>query len=90
MSGAGTVVSALRFRHAVRTVVCPLVAADYILSNRMAAMRRLRSDFTNGAQRQRLLEAVRHVTELFDRPCIIVERDRMKNGEKMSTAQKSL
>ena len=40
------------------------------------------SEFSNGANKQKLLDRVRHMCELFDRPCLIIERDRVKTQDK--------
>ena len=39
-------------------------------------------EFSNGANKQKLLDRVRHMCELFDRPCLIIERDRVKTQDK--------
>ena len=39
-------------------------------------------EFANGANKQKLLDRVRHMCELFDRPTLIIEKDRDKNRDK--------
>ena len=38
-------------------------------------------DFCNGANKNKLIERIRHMCDLFDRPIIIIEKDRVKAGE---------
>ena len=37
-------------------------------------------DFINGANKAKLISRIQELSVYFDRPCIIVENDRMKNG----------
>ena len=48
------------------------------------------ADFTTGAQKAKLVDRIRQLCELFDRPCLIVEKDRVKPGEEKATATKLL
>jgi ERCC4-type nuclease len=43
------------------------------------------TDFVNGAKRAKLVERLRHLCELYDRPVLIIEKDRVKPGEMPST-----
>ena len=42
-------------------------------------------DFTNGANKKKLLDRLRLLCELFERPCLVVEKDRVKAGSKEPT-----
>ncbi|XP_078592981.1 Fanconi anemia group M protein-like isoform X1 [Branchiostoma floridae x Branchiostoma japonicum] len=74
------VVSSLRFHHDINAVVCQLGSCDYILSNRMGVERKTLSDFGNSTNREKLVQRVQELCELFDKPCLIVEKDRVKPG----------
>ena len=39
------------------------------------------TDFGNGANKSKLVDRVRHLCELFDRPCLILEKDRVKPAD---------
>ncbi|XP_013379529.1 Fanconi anemia group M protein [Lingula anatina] len=85
ISGAQDLVSDLRLKHNVHAVVRQLQGCDYVVSNRMGVERRTWSDFGNGAHRAKLVERVKRLTTLYDRPVVILEKDRVKTGEeKMS------
>jgi len=75
------VVSLLRLKHNIRAEVCQLTSCDYIVSNRMAVKRKTASDVANGANSQKLVEYMRRMCDLYDRPCLIIEKDRVKPGE---------
>lgn len=47
-------------------------------------------DFVNGSNKAALTERIRHMSELFDRPCVIVENDRVKPGEEKLHKHKTL
>ncbi|CAH1263455.1 FANCM [Branchiostoma lanceolatum] len=74
------VVSSLRFHHDINAVVCQLSSCDFILSNRMGVERKTLSDFCNSTNREKLVQRVQELCELFDKPCLIVEKDRVKPG----------
>ena len=38
-------------------------------------------DISNGANFQKLVDRMRWMCDLFDRPCVIIEKDRLKPGE---------
>ncbi|CAH1790773.1 unnamed protein product [Owenia fusiformis] len=81
------IVSALRCEHKLNAVVCQLVGCDYIVSNRMGIERKIWSDFTNGSNKQKLVDRMCHLSELFERPVLILEKDRLKPGEEKHTRQ---
>lgn len=61
--------------------MCQLTSCDYIVSNRMAVKRKTASDVASGANSQKLVECIRRMCDLYDRPCLIIEKDRVKPGE---------
>lgn len=42
---------------------------------------RLLIDVANGANSPKLVECMRRMCDLYDRPCLIIEKDRVKPGE---------
>uniref|UniRef100_A0A8C5Q7K5 ATP-dependent RNA helicase FANCM n=1 Tax=Leptobrachium leishanense TaxID=445787 RepID=A0A8C5Q7K5_9ANUR len=75
------VISCLKTVHKVKVEVCPLGGCDYIVSNRLAVERKSLSDFSSGVNRSKLVERVKNLQNLFERVCLIVEKDRVKPGE---------
>ncbi|XP_041350852.1 LOW QUALITY PROTEIN: Fanconi anemia group M protein-like [Gigantopelta aegis] len=84
ISGAQDIVSSLRLQHSFYIVARQITGCDYILSNRLAVDRKQWSDFSNGANRKKLIDRVQRMQSLYDRCCIIVEKDRVKPGEEKS------
>ena len=81
ISGSQDIVSDLRFKHNAHVSAAQLPGCDYIISNRMAVERKQWSEFSNGANREKLTERIQALKELYDRPILIVEKDRVKPGE---------
>ncbi|XP_064600468.1 Fanconi anemia group M protein-like [Liolophura sinensis] len=81
ITGGQEVVSCLRVSHQFNVAVRQLSGCDYILSNRLGVERKLWADFANGSHRAKLQERVQEMCTLFDRPCLIIERDKTKPGE---------
>lgn len=81
ISGSQEIISDLRFKHDIIVSAAQLLGCDYIVSNRMAIERKQWSEFSNGANRAKLIERMQHLGELYDRPCLIVENDRVKPGK---------
>ncbi|XP_071355094.1 Fanconi anemia group M protein isoform X2 [Trachinotus anak] len=71
----------LRQRHAATVHVCSLDGSYFIVSNRMAVERHSQSDLAAVQNRKRLAERVNSLQGLFERICLIVEKDRTKSGE---------
>ncbi|XP_041668468.1 Fanconi anemia group M protein [Cheilinus undulatus] len=71
----------LRHRHAATVHICSLDGSYFIVSNRMAAERHSQSDLASMQNRKRLAERVNSLQGLFERVCLIVEKDRSKPGE---------
>ncbi|XP_052770276.1 Fanconi anemia group M protein-like [Mya arenaria] len=87
ISSSQDIISDLRFKHDACVTAAQLQGCDYIVSNRMAIERKSWSEFSNGANRAKLVERMQHLSVLFDRPCLIIEKDRVKPGEEKSAKQ---
>ncbi|XP_039993033.1 Fanconi anemia group M protein [Xiphias gladius] len=81
ISAGAELVTSLRQRHAATVRVCSLDGGYFIVSNRMAVERLGQSDLAAVQNRKRLAERVNSLLGLFERVCLIVERDRTKPGE---------
>ncbi|XP_068729595.1 Fanconi anemia group M protein-like [Montipora capricornis] len=75
------VVSILRLKHNIKAEVCQLTSCDYIVSNRMAVKRKSASDVACAANSPKLIECIRRMCDLYERPCLIIEKDRVRPGE---------
>ncbi|KAM5235479.1 Fanconi anemia group M protein [Ctenodactylus gundi] len=74
------VISSLRATHGLHVEVCPLNGCDYIVSNRMAVERRSQSEMLNTVAKNKLIQQIKHLHSMFERVCVIVEKDREKTG----------
>lgn len=72
----------LRQRHAASVHVCSLDGGYFIVSNRMAVERHSQSDLAAMQNRKRLVERVTGMLRLFERVCLIVEKDQTKPGQR--------
>nr|XP_054597628.1 Fanconi anemia group M protein isoform X1 [Nothobranchius furzeri] len=81
ISSGVELMSLLRQRHAATVHICSLDGSYFIVSNRMAVERHSQSDVAAMQNRKRLVERVTGLQVLFDRVCLIVEKDRTKTGE---------
>ncbi|TKS86701.1 Fanconi anemia group M protein [Collichthys lucidus] len=81
ISSGVELISSLRQRHAATVHVCSLDGSYFIVSNRMAVERYSQSDLAATQNRKRLAERVNSLQGLFERVCLIVEKDRTKPGE---------
>ncbi|XP_071963956.1 Fanconi anemia group M protein-like, partial [Antedon mediterranea] len=81
LSSCPHIASSLELQHNLNSMVHQLTACDFMVSNRMGVIRKSFSDFANGANRNKLIDQVRYACQLFDRPCLIVETDRLKKPE---------
>ncbi|XP_008398144.1 Fanconi anemia group M protein isoform X1 [Poecilia reticulata] len=79
--GMVELVMSLRQRHGADVHVCSLDSNYFIVSNRMAVMRQSQSDLAAMQNRKRLAERLRNMQGLFERVCLVVEKDRSKQGE---------
>lgn len=82
ISSSVDLVASLRQRHAAAVHVCSLDGAYFIVSNRMAVERHSQSELGAMQNRKRLVERVTGLLRLFERVCLIVEKDRTKPGQR--------
>ncbi|XP_075556227.1 FA complementation group M isoform X2 [Dermacentor variabilis] len=76
-------VSALRASKNVQVEVFSLSVGSLVVGRRCCVLRKALADFGNPQNNSRLVAEVRHLFELYDRPCIILERpQRVKPGER--------
>lgn len=71
----------LRRQHATTVHVCALDGSYFIVSNRMAVERHSQSHLAAMQNRKRLAERMTSLQGLFERICLIVEKDRSKPGQ---------
>lgn len=81
ISSGVELMTSLRQRHAVTVHICSLDGSYFIVSNRMAVERHTQSDLASTQNRKRLAERVNSLQGLFERICLIVEKDRTKPGQ---------
>uniref|UniRef100_A0A8C8W6E0 ERCC4 domain-containing protein n=1 Tax=Peromyscus maniculatus bairdii TaxID=230844 RepID=A0A8C8W6E0_PERMB len=75
------VISSLRTVHGLQVEVCPLNGCDYIVSNRMAVERKSLSEMLNNGSKNKFIEQIQRLQNMFQRICVIVEKDREKAGD---------
>ncbi|XP_058471939.1 Fanconi anemia group M protein isoform X4 [Solea solea] len=81
LSASVELMTSLRQRHAATVHVCSLDGGYFIVSNRTAVERHGQSDLAAQQNRKRLVQRVSGLQRLFERVCLIVEKDRTKPGE---------
>ncbi|XP_072284154.1 Fanconi anemia group M protein isoform X2 [Pyxicephalus adspersus] len=81
ISSGPEVISCLKSTHGVQVEICSLGGCNYIVSNRLCVERKSQSEFSNCTNRSKLAERIQHLWNMFDRVCLIVEKDRVKPGE---------
>uniref|UniRef100_A0A3P8TS59 ERCC4 domain-containing protein n=1 Tax=Amphiprion percula TaxID=161767 RepID=A0A3P8TS59_AMPPE len=81
ISSGVDLITSLRQRHAATVHVCSLDGSYFIVSNRMAVERHSQSDLAAMQNRKELAKRVNRLQGLFERVCLIVEKDRTKKGE---------
>ncbi|CAO2586437.1 Fanconi anemia group M protein homolog [Lemmus lemmus] len=74
------VISSLRMVHGLQVEVCPLNGCDYIVSNRMAVERKSQAEMLNNGSKNKFIEQIQRLQSMFQRICVIVEKDREKAG----------
>ncbi|CAC5419574.1 FANCM [Mytilus coruscus] len=82
INGAQDIVSALRFNHNINVVAAQLDSCDYVVSVRMGVDRKQWSEFSNGANRAKMTERLLEMSDFYERPCLIIEKDKCKLEEK--------
>ncbi|XP_010130565.1 PREDICTED: Fanconi anemia group M protein, partial [Buceros rhinoceros silvestris] len=81
ISSGAEVISSLKALHRVKVQVCSLSSSDYIVSNRMAVERRFLSELLNSGNRSKVTRRIQRLQSVFERVCVIVEKDRLKAGD---------
>ncbi|XP_044517991.1 Fanconi anemia group M protein [Gracilinanus agilis] len=89
ISSGSEIISSLRTTHGLEVEVCPLSGCDYIVSNRMAVERKSQSEMTNSMNRSKLIEKIQYLQNIFERICVIVEKDREKKGAASKVFQRT-
>ncbi|XP_045144045.1 Fanconi anemia group M protein [Echinops telfairi] len=80
ITSGSEVISSLRAIHGLEVEVCPLNGCDYIVSNRMVVERRSKSEMLN-INKNKFIDQIQHLQSMFERICMIVEKDRAKPGD---------
>nr|KAF6500041.1 FA complementation group M [Molossus molossus] len=75
------VISSLRAVHGFQVEVCPLNGGDYIVSHRMVVERRYQSELLNSVSKNKFIDQIQNLQNMFERICVIVEKDREKTGD---------
>ncbi|XP_029454324.1 Fanconi anemia group M protein isoform X2 [Rhinatrema bivittatum] len=81
VSSGPEVISSLKIAHAVKVEVCCLGACDYIVSNRLAVERKSQLELANSTNRNKLIDRIQRLQSMFERICVVVEKDRIKAGD---------
>ncbi|XP_052552469.1 Fanconi anemia group M protein [Tympanuchus pallidicinctus] len=81
ISSGTDVISSLKAVHGVKVQVCSLGSSDYVVSNRMAVERKLQSELLSSVNRSKVTQRIQRLRSMFERVCVIVEKDRTKPGE---------
>lgn len=81
LTGSADLVTCLRQRHCASVHVCSLDSSYFIVSTRTAVERHSQSELSSAQNRKRLAEKVTRLQGLFERVCLIVEKDRTKPGD---------
>ncbi|XP_072193468.1 Fanconi anemia group M protein [Excalfactoria chinensis] len=81
ISSGTDVISSLKAIHGVKVQVCPLGCSDYVVSNRMAVERKFQSELLSSVNRNKVSQRLQRLQGMFERVCVIVEKDRTKPGE---------
>ncbi|CAG2228097.1 FANCM [Mytilus edulis] len=82
INGAQDIVSTLRFNHDINVVAAQLDSCDYVVSVRMGVDRKQWSEFSNGTNRAKMTERLLEMCDFYERPCLIIEKDKCKPEEK--------
>ncbi|XP_029340595.1 Fanconi anemia group M protein isoform X2 [Mus caroli] len=75
------VISSLRTVHGLQVEICPLNGCDYIVSSRMVVVRKSQSEMLSNTSKNKFIEQMQRLQSMFQRICVIVEKDREKAGD---------
>lgn len=81
ISSGSEIISSLKAVHEIKVQVCSLGGCDYIVSNRLVVERKFQSELLNNTNRSKLIQRIQHLQSMFERICVIVEKDRIKAGQ---------
>ncbi|XP_068024452.1 Fanconi anemia group M protein-like isoform X4 [Melanerpes formicivorus] len=81
ISSGAEVISSLKALHGMKVQICSLGSSDYVVSNRLAVERRFLSELLSPANRNKVTQRIQCLQSIFERVCMIVEKDRAKAGE---------
>ncbi|XP_006896075.1 PREDICTED: Fanconi anemia group M protein [Elephantulus edwardii] len=81
ITSGSEVISSLRAVHGLEVDICSLNGCDYIVSNRMVVERKSQSEMLNSINKNKLIDQIQHLQSMFERICLIVEKDREKPGD---------
>ncbi|XP_003480507.1 Fanconi anemia group M protein isoform X1 [Sus scrofa] len=81
ITSGSEVISSLRAIHGFQVEVCPLNGCDYIVSNRMVVERKSQSEMLTCINKNKLIDQIQYLQSMFERICVIVEKDREKTGD---------
>ncbi|KAJ8045988.1 Fanconi anemia group M protein [Holothuria leucospilota] len=82
LSSSSSIVSTLAIKHHMDARVCQLRGCDFMVSMRMGVEKQSLSEFALSSNKTKLVERLKEMQQLFDKVCIIVEKDRVKRDEK--------
>ena len=84
------IASSLRLKQKVEVVVWQQLGCDFVVSRRMGIDKKTVSDISNGANASKLTERIRSLCDAYQKPCVIIEKDRVKGNapDKPSTLTK--
>ncbi|GAB1600289.1 hypothetical protein Ahia01_000306600 [Argonauta hians] len=80
ISGAQEILSNVKSKYNIPVEVVKLKAADYAVSDRTGVVRMYLSDAFNVTNSHKLTDRLQQLTNLYDRPCLIIEKDPVKKG----------
>ncbi|KAJ8290505.1 hypothetical protein GJAV_G00013740 [Gymnothorax javanicus] len=86
------VVSCLRAHASVKAQLCPITVCHFIVSNRMAVERLVQPESVtvgDGQNHQGLMDRIRSLLGLFDRVCLILEKQSIGKGDVSSPVRHS-
>ncbi|XP_072895713.1 Fanconi anemia group M protein isoform X2 [Hemitrygon akajei] len=89
ISSGPNLVSSLRIQHGIKAEICSLNGCDYIVSERMVVERIFLLEFASSANRSKFIDRIQHLQAMFERICVIVEKDRSKPGDTSRTFQRT-
>lgn len=83
IASATVLVSTLRASKGVQVEVCSLPVGNLVLGRRCCVLRRSLADFGSPQNSGRLVDEVRQLFDLYDRPCVLLESgQKVKPGER--------